>query len=124
MAVLDAHLAQGLGGDDERRDHAHEPGVLERVAEHLLELDQLRGAPALAQLLQAPPAVLDEVALEALEGGVAQLRVGEELVEDQRVGAEFAQPLRLRRREADAEGLGFVGRHGDSSSFASGTRAR
>ena len=124
MAVLDAHLAQGLGGDDERRDHAHEPGRLERAAQHLLELDQLRGAAALAQFLQASPAVLHEVALEALEGGVAQLRVGEELVEDERVGAELTQTLRLRRREADAESLGFVGRHGASSSFASGTRAR
>ena len=67
---------------------------------------------------------LDEVALEALEGGVARLRVGEESVEDERVGAELTQTLRLRRREADAESLGFVGCHGDSSSFASGTRAR
>ena len=123
MAVLDAHLAQRVGGDDERGDDAHEPGAGERVAEDALELDELRSAPAVPQLPQAPAAVAHELALEGLEGGVARRGVGEELVEHQGVGAELAQALRLRRREADAEDVGLVGRH-DASSSSSGTRAR
>ena len=101
----------------------HEAGGGERVAEHPLELDKLGRAPARAQLPQVAPAVLDEVALQGLEGGVASGGVGEEPVEHQRVGAELAQALRLCRREADAQGVGFVGRH-DASSVCSGTRAR
>ena len=82
-----------------------------------------RRAPALPQLPQAPAAVAHELAFEGLEGGVAGRGAGEELVEHQRVGAELAQALRLRRREADAEGIGLVRRH-DASSSPSGTRAR
>ena len=99
------------------------PAAVSASREHALELHQLGSAPAVAQFLQAPAPVLDQLALEALERGIARRRVGEELVEHQRVGAELAQPLRLRRREADAKGCGFVGRH-DASSCSIGTRAR
>ena len=122
--MLDAHLAQGVRGDDQRRDDTHEAGAGEGVAEHALQLDQLRRPPAGTQVLEALPAVFDEHALEALEGGVAQLDVGEQFVEDERVGAELAEALRLRRRQADAQGVGFVGRHDASSSSARGRRAR
>ena len=98
------------------------PAPVRAVAEIALQLDELRDAPAAAKLAEAPAAVRHEVVLEPLEGRVARARVGEDLVEQLRVGAELAQALRLRRRQAGAEGTGFVRGHGDSPSC--GTRAR
>ena len=105
-------LASASVVDDERRDDLDEAGRGEGRAQARLELDELRRAAGGAQLLQAAPAAAHQVVLELLERRVAGGGVGELAVQHERVGAELAQALRLRRREAHAERLGVVGGHG------------
>ncbi len=103
--MLDAHLGERVGGDDDRRDDLHEAGAAEGRPQAGLELDQLRRPAAGAQLLQEPAPVSHEAVLELFERRVAGRHIGEDPIQHARVGAELAQALRLRRREAHADGL-------------------
>ena len=100
VAVLDAHLHERVGADDERRDHLTKPGAGERRAEVRLELHEPGHPPAVAQLLQAPPALAHELrpraCLKAASRAAASVKAASD---ERRVCAQLAQALCLRRGE-------------------------